>query len=85
MTDDDTDFGASDSWADNGLNCCANCEMQLGGQGGHFGEIVTEAGVRYDDIYESDPDEAPFFCPDCWREVRTQVRAERNQSINDFR
>jgi hypothetical protein len=62
---------------DNGIEQCPLCGLTLGGQGGHRGPVYDEDGTHYDSLYDSDPAEGPFFCPDCHRERRVEeIRAE---------
>lgn len=78
------DFKPSDSQGDNGLEICAVCWEQLGGEGGHHGEVYTQSGKRYENFYDSEPGEAPFFCPECWPKVQAARKAEENKTLGEF-
>ena len=88
MSDDVTtpdDYDASDGYDDErGLECCAHCQMAFGGQSGHHGAVYTKAGRRFEAFFNSDPMDAPLFCPDCWDELDANRRAVENHGLGDF-
>lgn len=79
------DFDADDSWLDDrGLDCCAVCDKILGSESGHHGEVFLQDGTRYEYFLDTDPMDAPFFCPDCWPDVRAAGRAAENESLDAY-
>lgn len=87
MTDAPTpsDYDIEDGWDDDGgLEQCAHCERQFSGEGGYHGTVYDQAGREYEYFLNTDSGNAPFFCPDCWPELKANRRARENQSLAAF-
>jgi len=78
------EYDPSDSMEDNGIECCAVCDEQLAGEGGTHGPVVTQAGQRYEIFYDTDPGEAPFFCPPCWEQVENERKRRENSTLSEW-
>jgi len=45
---------------------------------------VDAAGTEYELYTESDPGDGPFFCEDCWTELRVNQKQQENATLGEF-
>lgn len=69
---------------DEGLDVCPHCDTQLGGETGYHGPVVKADGTRYENIYDTDPTDRPFFCPDCYPDLEATRRAREHKTFDEF-
>lgn len=80
-----SDYDTEDGWnKDSGLEYCPHCEKQFGAEGGYHGTVYDQSGRRYEYFLNTEAGNGPFFCPDCWDELRVNQRAQENQSLAAF-
>jgi hypothetical protein len=79
-----SEYDQADSIRDNGISECAECGLTFSGESGQHGETYTAEGNRYDHFLDTDPGEAPFFCPECWESVDAARKAEENRSVTEW-
>ncbi|WP_311171776.1 hypothetical protein [Halobellus ordinarius] len=88
MTDGDTavpsDYDTDDGWTDDGLEQCPHCETTLAPQTGKHAPVYDGRGRKFDTIYDTDPNNGPFYCADCWPELEANQKASENQSLGRF-
>lgn len=81
MTADDYD--PADGVADNGIDHCAHCETSLSPERYHD-DVYDQSGRSYDILTNTDANNRPFFCADCWPELRRNERMQTNANLGDF-
>jgi len=78
------DYSVEDGTRDNGLDQCPHCQQKFGGHDGSFGAVVDSNGRTFDNIYETDPNKGPWFCPDCFDELETNRKSAENVTLDAF-
>lgn len=81
-TGDEDPYDAYDE--DSGLHQCPGCGVVYSGNGGYIGAVWTTDGTEYEIIYETDPDDKPFYCEDCWDEKDAAMKQAENQTLDAF-
>jgi hypothetical protein len=87
MTDSKTpsDFDSSDGWIeDRGIEKCADCGVYFSANGGYTGPVYDQDGTRYETHLDTDPVDAPFFCPDCWAVLDANRRSQLHRSLDAY-
>jgi hypothetical protein len=79
-----SDYDASDGMGDNGIEQCPHCGQSYSPNGGHTGPVYDDRGREYETHLDTDPGDAPFFCPDCWPELEANRKASENKQLEDF-
>jgi hypothetical protein len=87
MTETDTptvdDYTAADAVGDGLIDRCAHCEQSFHPQSYH-GEIVDTDGSHYDHLSQTDPGDRPFFCPECYEELKANEHRKTHQTLGEF-
>jgi hypothetical protein len=79
------DVEPEDGWDDErGLERCPVCERGYSGNGLYIGPVYDLDGNRYETYLDTDPDDRPFPCEECWEEIETEVRARNHRTLDDF-
>ena len=80
-----SDYDKDDGWNEqNGLEECPHCGKQLGGETGHHGEVYDANGRRYDHLLNTEPGNGPFFCPECWPELKANKNAQEHKTLDKY-
>lgn len=78
-------YTEADGWDDKyGVDKCPHCNEPHWGSVSPEGTIYDKHGRKYDNIFNTDTSDGPFFCPDCWRELEANRKADENQSLGEF-
>lgn len=69
-----------------GLERCPVCGRCLDGRG-LMCEVVQPTGpsegVVYDHVYDTDPNDGPFYCIECWQDHLIRVKKAVNTQLSD--
>lgn len=80
-----SDYDKDDGWNDTkGCDQCPHCETIWSMNGGMQGPAYDSTGQRYKIYLDSDPADGPFFCQECWNELKTNRKRANNQTLGDF-
>lgn len=67
---------------------CPRCECLYTANGGYIDTVYDRWGNRYSGYLETSPDDGPFWCKECWYEVRDEVlsavKGATNQRLSDY-
>lgn len=80
-----TEYDNSDGWDESrALNYCPHCETVFSGNGGILGPVYNQDGTRFETYLDTDPNNGPWFCQDCWTELEANRKAAENKSLGEF-
>lgn len=77
------DFDPEDGIDDGAIDCCPVCERSLH-PNGYNGPVFDQEGRRYEHLTDTDAANRPFFCADCWPQLKANRNAETNQTLDAF-
>lgn len=78
-------YGADDGYDDSrGIDMCPHCETALSANDGIVGPVYDKQGRAFETIYDTDPTERPFFCPDCFAELDRNEKRQTNATLNQY-
>jgi hypothetical protein len=79
------DYDSEDGWDDDhGIEQCPHCECIWSGNGGMLGPAFTQDGRKFELYLDASPGEGPFFCEDCWQELRINERQQANATLGEY-
>lgn len=78
------DYDSEDGWGQDGLEQCPHCERQLSGESGWHGRVFDQQGHEFDHLLNTEPGNGPFFCEDCWQELRVNVLQQENATLREY-
>lgn len=50
----------------------------------HVGPVIDTDGTQFVTIYNTDPDNGPWFCPECWETLETNRKMLENKQLSHF-
>jgi len=87
MTNEPTpdDYDIDDGFdEDAGLEQCPHCETTYSINSSFYGPVWDASGTEYELYTESVPGDGPFFCEDCWTELRVDQKQQENATLGEF-
>jgi len=78
------DYDVGDGFVEVGLEQCPHCEMEYSPNGGYTGTVYDANGREYENYIFTEPENGPFFCPECWKELEANRKATENQSLTEW-
>lgn len=82
---DITDLHRHDRFADNGVEQCPICGRSFSPNGGYRGPFYDADGQEYDALLNTDPDEGPYYCEECWTKYDVCRKQEVNAQLDQFK
>lgn len=77
------DYQASDGVDDALVDQCPHCERSLHPDIYH-GLVYKSDGTEYEHIMDTDAIDRPFFCPDCFKELDANRKANQHKTLGEY-
>jgi len=78
-----SDYDSRDGIGDGAIDICAHCERSLHPHD-YSGTVYDTDGREYDHITDTDPNNRPFFCGDCWEELERNRNQQENATLGEW-
>jgi len=78
-----SDYDEGDCLQENLLEQCPHCENSLNPRC-YSGQVFDKRGREYELITDTDPNERPFFCEECWPELEANRKRQTNHGLEAF-